>query len=101
MPIRRIKFNKFPTPKYLSAKKIVKKAEIIIPRLVFSKIIEAVKSKERNKKTKKTSSAPNACGSIKYITYVRLSQRMVVITNEGKKFFLFKDSFRKVLLRII
>lgn len=55
----------FPIPKYFKNKNITKERDIIAPLLVFAKIVEKVKNKERKKTTKKTGITPKLSGSTK------------------------------------
>jgi hypothetical protein len=64
-PIRRKKFNIFPSPKYLKITNIVRPIAVINPLLELIKIIENVKNREKNATKKNIGSAPCCCGSVK------------------------------------
>ena len=64
-PNIRIAFRIFPIPKYFKNRKKIKDKDIIIPLLVFAKIVEKVKSKEKNKIIKKRIITPKVFGSMK------------------------------------
>ena len=78
----------FPIPKYLSIKNIIMDKDRIIPLLVFAKIVENVKRRERNRLTKKARIINALLGSKKYIIKILINQNRIVIAKVGKKFFL-------------
>ena len=60
------------------------------PLLVFEKIIEKEKRRARKDTKKKVGTAKKSSGSTKYISPAKRSQRRIVKSSVGKKFFLFK-----------
>lgn len=64
-PIISRKFIKFPTPKYLRIKKAVRPTATRNPRLVFVKIVAAVKRVDKKASKKKDGIAPGVNGSAK------------------------------------
>ena len=64
-PNIKIAFRIFPIPKYFKNKKKIKDKDIIIPLLVFAKIVAKLKSKEKNKIIKKRIIIPKVFGSMK------------------------------------
>lgn len=91
-PTIRAKLRIVPTPKYIKKAKEVIEIETINPRLVCAINKEKVKKFARNNTMKNSSKAPLLVGSSKPTIKIRINQKVVVMTREGKKPFLFFDS---------
>jgi len=81
----RRKFNKFPIPKYLSAKNNVIDTPARRPLLDFPKINEKVKSVDTKNIKKNSSSIHRVLGSVKRTISARKNHEKIVIMRAGKK----------------
>jgi len=85
----KIRFRKFPTPKYAKIKYNSIDIAPIKPRLLDANTKEIVKSKARNTSIKNKNTVPKYPGSTKYIKKNIAIQSNIVTISVGRKFFLF------------